>query len=1344
MTPTTESRPGSDTAYSPRSVKPRTQSMSSSRPSTVDQALSFAPTPSTVSPQPEFIAASAAVQIVTADHDGHADTWYDQNGVEPAPEAAHVSPPALRLVNVFLDQLLFNFLQLAGSATLSALRPAVSDVLKPKLAKDAIASADDELREYLGNGEEDDDDEPDAASRDWDVELAWKRTRLRCMVYSSLGDMEEDDEDLYLEQDNLEMTSAEQPSAVISPAAAIFLTSIIEYMGELTLTVAGRAAYNRVRVKAEKDLKNTNRHPPYMADRIVVTETDMEHVAFDRSLGRLWRGWKKRLRSSGADPAAWPLPTDLSIPSVPSTARSASRTESSMSHDRRDTEPAHIPLPLSHNDVEEIEVPGLAYNSDDSDNGGDDADADDDGQPADATSHRPKSLTLGASIMANGLPTPSMSQPESPVLPTRKRSNSLPNLPTVSSSTSRKPSSAETQQDAVTHQLDVAKPARREVAIVGTSAILPGALASCSEDKAAPSSPSIAVPSSPTLAAGDQGCRDSLVSNQNQSRRDTVLSNRDDEEDDVFFETAEIVTSSRVSIAGSSASESGRASTIKRSSSVHSARIIDVPRSPAHSRNASLEVVERPRRITPPSVTSAPRSFSAEGDGRPRAVDRSRTLAHASALRDSLERSRSARPSTATASETVEDANHPSSSSSSPPSSRRGPGALEAGSLTQVAVESSETMGLTQSKPAVSSETVNPTPAGFEASTEPSVPRGSRGLATTVTNVTRRDHAPTHIRLTTKIPAGSPQASPDLTQKPHTGWHSPKLPRTRDADEEPSQTSVAPRQIHTSASSASSGTSKRKPVRTSEDNNSSHAESVARNFEELIQSNQTITYTLTPETMRDNVSKRSLEGPVVTKVTRKSDEARGQNSPRSSPVVTEAPRSVLSRPPMSAGSPRTGEVKAQKSPAGPVPRVPPGLAVSTGRATGPQARDARTSPGESTADFAQFIKSTGPAFSDRGPSSPGLAKSPTTSTRPGLDSHPVSSPGGGANRNRQQPREAVVDNKTDSSDLIDFIRQGPPILASNNPRIPRHVAPFRTTMDSDQLTSGGGMAIDATIPEIRYSQGSTNLTDNSMPSMQSSINSNSALLKKAAPVPSMNFDEAMPMPRRKQRRVRDPYAVDLSDEDEADLDDDADDMGTVRAPLKKEESLAEFLRNYEPPPEPPSPQQPARRMMPRKKASAPSLIGRLTRRESKDLASPPPVSKSVARQQESRSLNSRAGGVGGRGGYIPIQVSMPPGYNKYGAVEGGPTTSMPRVTTSASTGRVPMKRFEPREAAVSKSQTGDLAAFLRDSVPPPDAGGGRVASMHAPAAGRTSSTTRQDEGNGLSKMFGRKKKVGAL
>ncbi|PHH69115.1 hypothetical protein CDD83_5830 [Cordyceps sp. RAO-2017] len=193
------SRPTSGVA-SPRYDRSRTQSVSSDRPSTIGHGLGLTLPPVSVSPEPEFIAGSAAAQIVTNDHDSHAGTWYDQNGIEPPSDPAIVSPLALQLVNAFLDQLLFNFLQVARSANLSALRPAVSDVLKPNLARDAISSADEELREYLGSGDEDDfaalPSDAAASPRDWDVELVWKRTRLRCMVYSSLGDMEEEDEDL--------------------------------------------------------------------------------------------------------------------------------------------------------------------------------------------------------------------------------------------------------------------------------------------------------------------------------------------------------------------------------------------------------------------------------------------------------------------------------------------------------------------------------------------------------------------------------------------------------------------------------------------------------------------------------------------------------------------------------------------------------------------------------------------------------------------------------------------------------------------------------------------------------------------------------------------------------------------------------------------------------------------------------------------------------------------------------------------------------------------------------------------------------------------------------------------
>ncbi|KAG7411047.1 hypothetical protein Forpe1208_v009742 [Fusarium oxysporum f. sp. rapae] len=254
--------------------------------------------PSTVSPEAFFISSSAASMVVTNDHDTHAETWYDQYGIKPSGETAIVSQEALSLVNNFLDQLLFYFLSGAQAMTLSALRPAVTEVLKPKLATDAINHANAELREYLGEGNEEDYDQRQGTnqSQEWDLELVWKRIRLRCMAYSSLGDVEEEDENLYMEQEKLEIGPDEQMSTVISPAIAIFLTSVLEYMGELILITAGQAAYHRLHTKFQKDVKEGSKSSTEIADRIIVEVQDMERVALDQTLPRLLKGMRKGIR----------------------------------------------------------------------------------------------------------------------------------------------------------------------------------------------------------------------------------------------------------------------------------------------------------------------------------------------------------------------------------------------------------------------------------------------------------------------------------------------------------------------------------------------------------------------------------------------------------------------------------------------------------------------------------------------------------------------------------------------------------------------------------------------------------------------------------------------------------------------------------------------------------------------------------------------------------------------------------------------------------------------------------------------------------------------------------------
>lgn len=462
---------------------------------------------------------------------------------------------------------------------------------------------------------------------------------------------------------------------------------------------------------------------------------------------------------------------------------------------------------------------------------------------------------------------------------------------------------------------------------------------------------------------------------------------------------------------------------------------------------------------------------------------------------------------------------------------------------------------------------------------------------------------------------------------------------------------------------------------------------------------------------------------MVTKFARrKSEDARAQQSPKSSPIVTHSPAGILPSPrlPPAPASPKVVENKTSYKASGPVPRAPAGLTVSTGRNNGSLAREARV-PTDSTSDFAEFIKSTGPADESKSYLVPKLGSpvSPISSHRDSRRASTTSS----FNRLRHQPREAAVDSKADNSDLIDFIRQGPPIAASNH-RIPRHVAPFRTTMDSDQMSGAiGGKAVDANLPDIRSSRASTNMTESSMPSMQSSVNSRSALIKNKAPaIPSKLFDEDDMMPKRKTRRVRDPYAIDFSDEED-ELEEDDHVLDTPKLPVKREESLAEFLRNYDPPPEPVSAPTPR---LPKKKASAPSLIGRFTR-SNKDKEKEKDLS-SIKATSEVRSVSRASSGRG----YIPIHVNMPSGYDKYGPIDGNRGANRPRGTSIASStaGRVTMKKFEPREAVSKRSETADLAAFLRDSAPPPD---------NTPMT-IDRSTSRQEESGGISRMFGRRKK----
>lgn len=397
--------------------------------------------PPPVSPDPAYIAASAASQIVTSDHQSQIDDWFDESGGRMDAEPVTVSPASLVLINGFLDQLLFSILAFARSTSIASLRPAVTEVLKPRLAKDAINGADEELEEFLGGGNTEESSPfhngPESKAK-WDLNLIWRRTRLRCMVYTRLGDMEEEDEEMYIEQERMEDVGnadhwISQELGMISPAAAIFLTSILEFIGEHALMVAGEAASNRKEIKQYRDERRNSSDNE--SPRLVVEDIDVEKLGFNTTLGRLWRSWKKRVRAPSISNNSRPLSREVMRRRAASTSASPSLSEAD--------DPIYLHETMQRPSVEEVleeeqEPPGASKDRETVDTVN--ADDPDIMVPTDAIAighrgNRPQSMMVYPQLCSDKLALPNQLSPSrnprlslpSHIYPkSRKRSSSLP------------------------------------------------------------------------------------------------------------------------------------------------------------------------------------------------------------------------------------------------------------------------------------------------------------------------------------------------------------------------------------------------------------------------------------------------------------------------------------------------------------------------------------------------------------------------------------------------------------------------------------------------------------------------------------------------------------------------------------------------------------------------------------------------------------------------------------------------------------------------------------------------------------------------------------------------------
>lgn len=377
--------------------------------------------------------------------------------------------------------------------------------------------------------------------------------------------------------------------------------------------------------------------------------------------------------------------------------------------------------------------------------------------------------------------------------------------------------------------------------------------------------------------------------------------------------------------------------------------------------------------------------------------------------------------------------------------------------------------------------------------------------------------------------------------------------------------------------------------------------------------------------------------------------------------------------------------------------------TSAHRKSGLTAREPRVMT-DSTRDFADFIRSTGPSQQQttrpltlRNPSTSSLstvrANPPNAAVRPQSPSYertrsltqsimetrnipPV--PGvPSKNKPSLEPRSAVGAGDP-NGDLINFIRDGP---QDGQHRIPRNGAPFRSTMDSDQFgdlaepsVAGFGIRKSSKAYTDLNRTPSLSASSSKAPSTKASENSRSALLNGSGGImappatvhPAFNgqsqklsASSAMAMGDdvpKKRYRNKDPYAIDFSDDEDDDL------LTALPRNKRKEESLADFLRDSEPP------------------------------------QNNGPQSLNLPTSTQSRFATNR-----GRGSSITSLKST--SSDQYGALRFPNSASGSSVPSSSQ--NKPKPKLEARASGAKNNtsnfrpETNDLADFLRNSAPPP-------------------------------------------
>lgn len=396
----------------------------------------------TARPPPEYISLASAAQVATDYQRAQRDSISDEEEASPERERTAVSENAIGLVNAFLDKLLYDFLYTARSASLLALKPAVAEVLKKTLARDAVASADANLEDLLALEDEEEDERPKTPKESpgkWNMEYIWKRARLRVMMRSEKSDFDIDDDERHVQEQGLLSPGRRwsQSSGTISLSAEIFLAGVLDYLAEQLISGAVHPATTR----SKRQSRNSRTVPgAWTSYHVMVEEQDVEKGVLNSPMDRLWRNWRKSLRSRGLGRGRGNSIATTGSPSIASpnmgrrgseafeTGSVYSYAQGRFASDSPEQQfPEHIlasniPLPIGGRDVDEIEVPGLAK----------DPDAKDESRPSTAVDLSRRSLVPGTlpgaerTMLANAEQQEMVSETIPRPAVRRRRSSSVP------------------------------------------------------------------------------------------------------------------------------------------------------------------------------------------------------------------------------------------------------------------------------------------------------------------------------------------------------------------------------------------------------------------------------------------------------------------------------------------------------------------------------------------------------------------------------------------------------------------------------------------------------------------------------------------------------------------------------------------------------------------------------------------------------------------------------------------------------------------------------------------------------------------------------------------------------